>query len=165
MVDWNALVREQGAAVFGIAWHILGHAQDAEDVAQEVFAQASGRCNGRPVACWPAFLRRMATCRAMDALRRRRTTVPLDRAEPTSPRDDPQAAAAGRELEARLRAALAELAPREAEVFCLRYFEELSYREIAEALGISPSAASTALYQARSRLEKLLTEPQERGVP
>ena len=81
MVDWNVLVREHGAAVFGIAWRILGHAQDAEDVVQEVFAQASRQSNGKQVVCWPALLRRMATCRAMDALRRRRITIPLDRAE------------------------------------------------------------------------------------
>ncbi len=107
----------------------------------------------------------MATCRAINALRRRRITIPLDRAELTRTKDDPQAIAAAHELEARMRAALAELAPREAEVFCLRYFEDLSYREIAETLGISATAASTALYQARSRLEQLLTEPDKRGVP
>jgi RNA polymerase sigma-70 factor, ECF subfamily len=162
MVEWNALVREQGAAVFGVAWRILGHAQDAEDVAQEVFAEASRQCNGKPVACWPALLRRIATCRATDALRRRRTTVPLECGEPASLSDDPQAIAAGRELETRLKAALAELAPREAQVFCLRYFEDLSYRQIAETLEMSATAVSTALSQARSRLEELLNKSNER---
>jgi RNA polymerase sigma-70 factor (ECF subfamily) len=161
MDDWNTLVREHWAAIFGIAWRVLGHAQDAEDVVQEVFAQASRRSNGRPIVSWAALLRRMATCRAMDALRRRRITTPLDRVELAIAKDDPPAIAARRELEARLRAALAELPPRDAEVFCLRYFEELSYREIAETLGISATAASTALYQARLRLEELLTEPEE----
>ncbi len=159
MVDWNSLVREQSPALFGIAWRILGHAQDAEDVVQEVFGEAHRQSNGTPPTCWPALLRRMATCRALDALRRRRTVVPLDAAQPTAARDDPAAICAGRELEARLRAALAELAPRESEVFCLRYFEEFSYRQIAETLGISPTAVSTALYEARARLEKLLIEP------
>jgi len=159
MVDWSSLVREHRAAVYGIAWRILGHAQDAEDVAQEVFAEAHRQSDGAPIVCWPALLRRIAACRALDALRRRRITMPLDGAHLAAGKEDPAEIAAGRELEARLRMALAELAPREAEVFCLRYFEELSYREIAETLGISPTATSTALYQARSRLEKLLIEP------
>jgi RNA polymerase sigma-70 factor (ECF subfamily) len=160
MVDWNGLVGEHSPALYGIAWHILGHAQDAEDVVQEVFGEAHRQSNGAGVVCWPALLRRMATCRALDTLRRRRITMPLDGTQPAAAKEDPEAIAAGRELEARLRIALAELAPREAEVFCLRYFEDLSYRQIAETLGISPTAASTALYQARLRLGKLLTEPE-----
>lgn len=158
MIDWNVLVREHGKAVFGTAWRILGHAQDAEDVAQEVFAEAHRQSNGTPVVCWAAWLRRLAVCRALDALRRRRITGPLAESQLAVAKDEPSAIAAGRELEVRLRRAIAELAPREAEVFCLRYFEDLSYREIAETLGISTTAASTALYQARLRLEGLLDE-------
>ena len=158
MVDWDNLVREQRQDLLGIAWRILGHAQDAEDVVQEVFGEAHHHWNGASVVCWPAMLRRMVTCRALDTLRRRRVTIPLDPAQAVSGKDDPQAIAVGRELQARLRTVLAELAPREAEVFCLRYFEDLSYRAIAETLGISPTAASTALYQARKRLEELFDE-------
>jgi len=159
MVDFDCLVREHGPVLFRIAWRILGQSQDAEDVVQEVFAEAHWRSNGAAVACWPALLRRMTTCRALDTLRRRRITLPLSAAQRVAAQGDPEAIAASRELEARLRAALAELAPREAEVFCLRYFEELSYREIAATLGISLTATSTALCQARSRLEEMLAEP------
>jgi len=158
MLDWNTLVREHGRAVFGVAWRILGHVQDAEDVAQEVFAEALRQSNGASVVCWAAWLRRMAACRAIDALRRRRVSMPLDPAQLATGKDSPPGVAEGQELEARLREAVAELAPREAEVFWLRYFEDLSYREIATTLGISPTAASTALYQARQRLEQMLIE-------
>jgi RNA polymerase sigma-70 factor, ECF subfamily len=159
MIDWNTLVREHGRVVFGVAWRILGQVEDAEDVAQEVLAEAHRQSNGTPVVCWAAWLRRMAACRALDALRRRRMTLPLDPTHLAVDKDSPTAIAEGHELEARLRTAIAELAPREAEVFCLRYFEDLSYREIATTLDISPTAASTALYQARLRLEELLNEP------
>ncbi len=71
MVDWNSLVREHTPALFGIAWRILGHAQDAEDVVQEVLGEAHRQSDGMPVVCWPALLRRMATCRALNILARR----------------------------------------------------------------------------------------------
>ncbi|HBO45281.1 MAG TPA: hypothetical protein DD670_15410 [Planctomycetaceae bacterium] len=164
MVDWDGLVREHGKVVFGIAWRILGHAQDAEDVAQEVFCQAAAKSNSKPVACWPALLRRMATCRAIDVLRRRRAMFSLDAVDPAVENDGPVAIAVREELQTRLRLALARLTSREAEVFCLRYFEDLSYRQIAETLGISTSAASTALHQARMRLQEVLAEPDEGGV-
>jgi RNA polymerase sigma-70 factor (ECF subfamily) len=158
MVDLDNLIREQRHDLLGVAWRILGHTQDAEDVVQDVFGEAHRHSNGKAVVCWSAMLRRMVTCRALDALRRRRVILPLNTAQPTAGKEDPQAIAAGHELEVRLRAALAELSPREAEVFCLRYFEDLSYRAIAETLAISPTAVSTALYQARKRLEELLGE-------
>jgi RNA polymerase sigma-70 factor (ECF subfamily) len=120
MANLENLIREQRQDLLGVAWRILGHAQDAEDVVQEVFGEAHRHSNGEAVVCWPAMLRRMVTCRALDALRRRRAILPLKADQPTAGNDDPQAIAAGHELEARLRAALAELSPREAEVFCLR---------------------------------------------
>jgi RNA polymerase sigma-70 factor (ECF subfamily) len=158
MVDWDVLVREHWTMVFGTAWHILGHAEDAEDVVQEVFTEAHQRSNGTPVLSWGALLRRIVICRSLNALHRRRAMKSLDAARLTATGGDPPAIAISHELETRLREALAELTPREAEVFCLRYFEKLSYREISKALGISATATSTALSQARSRLESLLTE-------
>jgi RNA polymerase sigma-70 factor, ECF subfamily len=158
MIDWNTVVRENTAIVFGVAWRILGHAEDAEDVVQEVFAEAHRVSQAKEVACWGAFLRKIAACRALDALRRRKILMPLVSEQVSNLGEQPTMVAAGRELEFRLRAAIKELPTREAEVFCLRCFENLSYREIAETLGISATAASTALCQARSRLESLLNE-------
>ena len=156
MVDWNSIFCEHSRSLFGIAWRILGQSQDAEDVVQEVFREAYRFSNSSDDVCWPALLRRITTCRALDALRRRQSMVPLDETHPSAARDTPEAVAVAQELETRLRIVLSELAPRQAEVFCLRYFEDLSYREIAATLEISPTAASTALSQARSRLEKRL---------
>jgi RNA polymerase sigma-70 factor, ECF subfamily len=154
--DWDRLVREYGPAVYATAWRILGHAADAEDVVQEAFLQAHQVGQAQEVHCWEALLRRLATCRALDHLRQRRPTVSIGRlAIPTSA-GDPEAAAAGRELFDRLRLALAEMSPREAAVFCLLYFDDLSRGQIAETLRISPGAVSAALHKARARLESLL---------
>ena len=71
---------------------------------------------------------------------------------------DPEAEAMEHELRERLRLAIAELPAREAEVFCLRYFEELSYDKIAETLGIRRGAVAAALHKARSKLEACLLE-------
>ena len=61
-----------------------------------------------------------------------------------------------RELQARLRRALAELPDREGAVFSLRYFEGMTLSEIAESLEISYAAAGPALSRARSRLEGVI---------
>jgi RNA polymerase sigma-70 factor (ECF subfamily) len=159
VTDWDDIVARHGPAVFATAWRILGHEADAEDVVQEAFLQAHQLAGGRAVRCWGGLLRRLAACRALDRLRRRRPTLPLA-AEPTTPEGNgPEAVAVSRELAERLRQALAELPKREAEVFCLRYFDDLSYEQIAEALKITSGAVAVALHKARARLEALLRVP------
>jgi RNA polymerase sigma-70 factor (ECF subfamily) len=156
--DWNALVREEGPSVFGIAWRILGHAADAEDVVQEVFLEAHRLRQTRAVRNWPGFLRRLATCRALDRLRQRKPVVSLDHLSLEAPSHGPEAVAVAKELAQRLRAAVARLPEREGAVFCLRYYEDLSYQQIADTLNVSPGAVAVALHKARARLEEMLAE-------
>ncbi len=158
MTNWNALVWEHGPLVFGTAWRILGHASDTEDVVQEVFLQAYQVLRARGVRNWPGLLRRLAACRALDRLRQRKATVPLDGLDLVSSGSAPDAAAMGRELAERLREAIAQLPDGEATVFCLRYFEDLSYQQIADTLKIRPGAVGVALHKARAKLDALLTE-------
>jgi RNA polymerase sigma-70 factor (ECF subfamily) len=158
VTDWDRIVREHGRMVFGTAWRILGHVADTEDVVQEVFLQAYRLRAVEPVRHWPAFLRRLATCRALDRLRQRKPTVSLDDLALACSHNGPEETAIGRELAERLRQAVAQLPDREATVFCLRYFDDLSYERIAETLGIHFGAVASALHKARGKLEGLLTE-------
>jgi RNA polymerase sigma-70 factor (ECF subfamily) len=158
VTDWDRIVREHGSVVFATAWRILGHAADTEDVVQEVFLQAHQMQQTEAVRCWEALLRRLAACRALDRLRQRRNTVPLEGLTLLSRADGPEAVAVERELAVRLRQAIARLPRREATVFCLRYFDDLPYEQIADTLQISVGAVATALHKARTRLESLLLE-------
>lgn len=157
MSDWERIVREHGALVYGTAWRILGHAADTEDVVQEVFLEAHRWLKGQQVRNWAGFLRRMSACRALDRLRQRKPSYTLDGLSLPNGDCGPQETAIGKELAERLRQALALLPEREAEVFCLRYFEELSYQRIGETLHISTGAVAMALHKARGKLEAALT--------
>ena len=157
MSNWESLVREHGPLIYVTAKRILGHAADAEDVSQEVLIEAHRLGQSRQVRSWPGLLRRLTTCRAIDRLRQRKAHAPLA----GTLRDaaaGPEEAAMARELTERLRQALTQLPPREAEVFCLRYFDDLSYEQIAELLDVQVGAVAAALHKARGRLEGLLTE-------
>lgn len=156
--NFQEIVALHGRAVYRTAWRIVGHEADAEDVVQEVFFEAFRLPAGRRVENWPAFLKRLATCRALDSLRRRRSQVSIDGLAITAPADEPWAVASALELAERLRQALGELSEREASVFCLGYFEGLSNLQIAEALEIRTGAVAVALHKARARLAGLLAE-------
>ena len=156
VIDWDRLVREHGPMVAGTAWRILGHAADTEDVVQEVFLDAYRFQQTQTVRVWGGLLRRLATCKALYRLRQRKPAVPLDGLDLPGADLAPDEAAQERELAIRLRQAVSQLSPREGEVFCLCFFEELSHERIAETLDISTGAVKVALHKARTRLESLL---------
>lgn len=153
--DWTEFVETFGPLVYASAWRILKHRQEAEDVAQDVFAFAwSQRTDHvRNMAGW---LRHIAVCRALDRLRRRQAFVDSDMEFVPSTEKGMHAVELA-EFEQAVRTAVANLPEQQSATFALRYFEEMSNREIAEHLAISPSAVSSALHAARATLASVLT--------
>ncbi len=141
MPDWPELIERDGKAVWRTAYRLLGNRADADECFQEAFLAALKVSRREAVQDWRALLRRLAALRAVDRLRRRYR----HRAGPQvadwdalpGPARLPSEVAEDAELSERLRAALACLPPKQAEVFCLHHLEEWSYREIAGHLAIS----------------------------
>jgi RNA polymerase sigma-70 factor (ECF subfamily) len=155
LIDWHAIVLEHGPPAYETAWRILGNVADTDDAVQEAMLDALRLSRERTIENWGGLLRRLAACRALDFLRKRRPKS-LE-VEPHAPLvAQPEAVAVSKELATRLRISLAELAPREAEVFSLRYFGELSNAEIASTLNLQLGAVAVALHKARTRLAVLL---------
>ncbi len=155
----SLLFEQYRELVFRAAYRVTGTEADAEDVLQTVFLRLL-RSESTVVTNDTAgsYLHRAAVNAAVDLLRRRRTA----KADPLAewqdrlhePRPDPAVAAEVAALGRRLRAALAELNPRAAEIFVLRCFEGYSNREIARMLGTSWSTVAVSLHRTRARLRK-----------
>lgn len=154
--NWYVLVRTWGPMVYTAAWRVLGNAADAEDVVQDVFTEALHHWKSSKVRNWGGWLRRVAVCRAIDKLRQRRSHATLESVAEPLHSAAPEADLENRELTEQLRQALQQLSEHEATIFCLRYFEELSYDDIARMLEIEPAAVGMALHRARSKLAQLL---------
>lgn len=149
--DWDDIVERHASRVFRVALRIVGAVQDAEDVAQDVFTEAFRLHRSSHVRSWTALLVRLATLRSIDRLHRRRASEELrdDDAVSTA---EPFEEAIAKELADRLGESIAELPERQATVFVMHHFEQLSREEISVALGVSAEAVSTALYKARQTL-------------
>jgi RNA polymerase sigma factor (sigma-70 family) len=158
------LFAEHYRRVLMAGYRITGDMADAEDVAQGVFLRlgASAQPDMTNAA---SYFYRAAINGALDLLRRKKTVAaePLESASGvvlSEAAASPEAAMANQELGRHLRHAIGELAPRAAEMFALRYLEDLSNREIAKVMETSQAVVAVTLYQSRLKLKRRLIELQ-----
>src|SRR5262245_55517166 len=156
--DVAALFEAHHVHVYKTARRITGNAEDAEDVLQTVFLRVARREAGAlrddEIA---SYLHRAATNAALDLLRRRKAARSEPIADMERLRDgapDPESARQGTELRERVRASLASLSPRAAEIFVLRYFDGYGNREIARLLNTSWSTVAVTLHRTRAKIQK-----------
>ena len=163
---FDQLVRRHSKRAYALAYRLLGHREDAEDLVQDAFIQALDRIDtferGRPFAPW--FFR-ILTNRGLNARQSRalRTMaeVPEDAASPSgSPAQD----AERDELRTRLREAVAKLPERQQLIVQLFEVDGWTSAEIASALGISDGTVRWHVHEARRVLRAELEplRPQKR---
>ena len=159
-----ALFQEHSGRVLAAAYRVTGSRQDAEDALQTVFLRLTSRWEEIGLSDTPAaYLRRAAVNAAIDLLRSRAAAgaVPIDdmgQEPPDKHGVSPERWHRDREFRRRLRQALLCLTDRNAQVFCLRYFEDLTNKEIAKALGLSQTRVAVILHRARKRLQPELLD-------
>ena len=155
-VSWNQIVVDHGEMVFRSAYRVLRDDGDAEDITQEVLLEAYRKHQTQGTVPEPGLLRRMATVRAIDRLRRRKPVQSLDDVIAHDERESLLMLSEQQEQMSRLKQALATLPRREAECFLLRYVEGASNRDIAKMLNTTETAISTALHKARTKLRQAM---------
>ena len=146
--------------VFRTAYKITGNAADAEDVLQTVFLRLARRgANAGALENQESYLRRAAINAALDVIRARRTSPILEVADvpdlpdKTIQSDDGELSPALRQALGR---ALANLKPRSAEIFTLRFLEGFSNPEIAQMLDVSQVLVAVIVHRTRQQLRKAL---------
>lgn len=158
VVDWKIIIKEHGPVVWQTAYRLLGNNADAADCFQDTFVCALEICRRQHIRNFSALLIRLATTRAIDRLRKRLRherceTSGFEKTQRSSP--DPARNVEQQELAARLKTALTQLPFQEAQVFCLRYLNDMTYRNIANELGITISAVGVILHRAKTKLKRL----------
>ena len=173
----EALVDRYGHRLFGFFYRLAGHRNDAEDLTQEVFVRvvrmvAAYKDDGR----FEAWLFRIAANLARDRIRRSRRMPPrlltdsddsaedplLDVAHDASPAEPLERA----EDVDRLNAALEQLPDAEREIIMLRHFSQLSFKEIADMLGLPLGTALARSHRGLLRLRGLMeASPARKAEP
>ncbi len=152
--------------LYRYAYRLLGQAEAAEECVAEVFARflvALRRGKG-PKRSLRAYLYRMVHNWAQDRFRERDPHVIDEHLERMlqTPQGTPEDAALRRERAERLRAALHQLPPRQAQVLALRFLEGFSLEEVAEVLDTSVSAVKSLQHRGLVQLRRFLLHEESR---
>jgi len=160
-IDWQAALAEHRRWLGTVICARLGQPDAVDEVLQEVaLAAVSQRAplrDPRKVAPWLYRLailqcllyrrKRGRRRKLLDGYVRQRPPSEVDRSQP-----DPLGWLLANERRQLVRQAIKRLPRRDAEILLLKYGEDWTYRQLAEHLGLSPSAVQARLHRARQRL-------------
>src|SRR6266436_8910350 len=159
---WGELYREYAPSIFRFCRRALPTREDAEDATMDIFMKLKDKLvqydQSRSFTAW---LYKVAANHCWDVLRRRKTRQDKETEDVDSmPLEHPDANQLERLIEQRtsqeVRKALDKLGGRARMALVMRYYSDMSYDEIADALGVRRAFVGVVLLRARHELRQAL---------
>jgi RNA polymerase sigma-70 factor, ECF subfamily len=159
---WGLLYREYAPAIFRFCRRALPTREDAEDATMEIFMKLRGKLGQYDVTrSFTAWLYKVAANHCWDILRRRKIrqdketedveALPLEHPEPTQLEKLIE-----QKSSEEVRKALSRMSNRARMALVMRYYSDMTYDEIADALGVRRQFVGVVLLRARHELRDLL---------
>ena len=161
---WGDLYREFAPAIFRFCRRAMPTREDAEDATMEIFMKLREKLlQYDPGRSFTAWLYRVAANHCWDMLRRRKARHDKDTQDINDlPLEAPEPNQLEKLIEERtseeLRKALDKLGARARMALVMRYYSDMSYDEIADALGVRRPFVGVVLLRARHELRQALGE-------
>jgi RNA polymerase sigma-70 factor, ECF subfamily len=159
---WGELYHDYAPAIFRFCRRALPTREDAEDATMEIFMKLRGKLNqydsSRPFSSW---LYKVSANHCWDTLRRRKLRQDKETEDTDSiPLEHPDPSQLDRLIKQRssaeVRKALGTLGKRARMALVMRYYSDMSYDEIADALGVRRAFVGVVLLRARHDLRQAL---------
>jgi RNA polymerase sigma-70 factor (ECF subfamily) len=163
---WGEVYRHYAPAIFRFCRRVLPTREDAEDATMEIFLKLRDKLNqyepDRPFSAW---LYRVAANHCWDQLRRRklrqdRETEDVDDVPLTHPDPSQLEQLITERSGTEVRQALRALPARARMALVLRYYADMDYNEIADALGVERTFVGVVLLRARHQLRDAMSAAQ-----
>lgn len=160
-IDWRSVLAEHERWLRAVICARVGEPQAIDEVLQDVSLAAVRQhapiSDPAKVGPWlyQLAVRQSLMYRRKQGRRRKLINRYAERDRPgeaDTHQADPLSWLLNEERRTQVRAAMASLPSRDAEILLLKYTEDWSYKALAEHLGVSESAIETRLHRARQRL-------------
>ncbi|MEM0999414.1 MAG: RNA polymerase sigma factor [Bacteroidota bacterium] len=152
-VEFRKLFEAHAQHIRNFIYYKCGNVEQAEDIMQETFLRLWREREKIDLEKVKSFLFTVANNLFLDSTRRQKVALKYQQ-EPVNDRDheSPEHVLEQKEFRARLEGVINALPETQREVFLLNRIEKLTYREIAERLGISVKAVEKRMGKALKRL-------------
>jgi RNA polymerase sigma-70 factor (ECF subfamily) len=158
--DLEAFVQIVGRhqrSAWSAAYAFTGDATEAEDLAQEAFLRVlKAALRYEATASFRTYLYRIVTRLCLDHVKKKRPIYTDSLPEPRAAGQSPHDVIVALECRQQVEQSLEKLPASQRLAIVLRYYEGLSYVEIAEALETTVKAVERLLARAREKLDRLL---------
>jgi len=162
--QYREIVSRYQNKVYSVALKISHNPKDAEDIAQEIFIQAyKSLFSFHFESNFSTWLYRVAVNKSLDWKRKNQNKImplavldfqkDLDKNENSIPA--PEEALLQKDKQESIQLLITQLPANYQSVIKLYYFENLSYQQIADSLGIAKKTVESRLYRAKNLLKKL----------
>ena len=165
---FEKILQKYRKSVYYMLLKMVKNADDADDLTQEAFAKAFKSINKfDPKYAFSTWLFRIATNNCIDFIRKKRVqTISIEnpsdndddnyQLEIRDPDDDPNEALLRKQRKKYLKIAMEKLPEKYQMLLELRYFQELSYQEVADELDLPLGTVKAQLFRARELLQEEL---------
>lgn len=159
---WGELYREYAPGIFRFCRRAMPTREDAEDATMEIFMKLRGKLNQYDsTRSFSAWLYKVAANHCWDILRRRRIRQDKETDDVDNvPLEHPEPSQLEKLIEQRsseeVRRALEKMSSRARMALVMRYYSDMSYDEIADALGVRRAFVGVVLLRARHELRQAL---------
>ncbi len=161
---FDELVRRHQRPLFGFVYRMCGNRADAEEMVQQALIRAwQGLAGFRGQSSFKTWLYRIATNLCINRVTRRKPLVEIPETLPAPQADEPEETLRRKVIDELVQAALDKLPSDQRAALVMVTYDELSYNEVAQALGKTPKAVDSLLVRARRNMRQLLEPARQRG--
>ena len=152
---YKVLFRRFDKRIYAYCLRALSNADDAQDVFQSIFMIVYEKRKSFKDGSFPAWLFTIARNMCLKTLRNRKPTNEF--IEDIHSADEPDSHSKDFLLKEELHKAIKMLAPEFRDALELRYFDDLSYEDIAATLDIKLSLAKVRVFRAKQQITNLMS--------
>ncbi len=176
--DFAILVRKYQKGIYNYALRMVGHEEEARDLAQDIFVAAYKGLKGfRGESKFSTWLFRIAINQTKNRLKYLRRRHFFDDEQHTSesreardafatlsdPKDNPEEAFLKKDFNSLIMKGLMELPPEARQIIILRDIEDLSYEELSQIMELNLGTVKSRLHRARHALRKVVETKMAQG--